>query len=66
LRAARAISAAERWRTDLLQTRDAIKATVIGNEDYRVVLRPAGGALEALRVKHKAKRNFMQRIEALR
>jgi uncharacterized Zn finger protein len=31
---------------DLVQTRDAIKATVIGNEDYRVVLRPAGGALE--------------------
>jgi len=31
---------------DLVQTRDAIKATVLGNEDYRVVLRPAGGALE--------------------
>ena len=32
--------------SDLLQTRDAVKATVIGNEDYRVVLRPADGALE--------------------
>jgi len=31
---------------DLVQTRDAINATVIGNEDYRVVLRPAGGGLE--------------------
>jgi uncharacterized Zn finger protein len=31
---------------DLVQTRDAIKATVLGNEDYRVVLRPAGSALE--------------------
>ena len=31
---------------DLVQTRDAINATVIGSEDYRVVLRPAGGALE--------------------
>ncbi len=29
-----------------MRTRDAIKATVLGNEDYRVVLRPAGGALE--------------------
>ncbi len=31
---------------DLVQTRDAIRATVIGNEDYRVVLRPAGRALD--------------------
>jgi len=31
---------------DLVRTRDAITATVIGNEDYRVVLRPAGRALE--------------------
>lgn len=29
-----------------MQTRDAINATVLGNEDYRVVLRPAGNALE--------------------
>lgn len=29
-----------------MQTRDAINATVLGNEDYRVVLRPAGAALE--------------------
>ena len=32
--------------TDLVQTRDAIQATVLGNEEYRVVLRPAGRALE--------------------
>jgi len=31
---------------DLVQTRDAINATVRGNEDYRVVLRPAGRALQ--------------------
>ena len=32
--------------TDLVRTREAIKATVVGNNDYRVVLRPAGRALE--------------------
>jgi uncharacterized Zn finger protein len=31
---------------DLVQTRDAINATVLGNEDYRVVLQPADSALE--------------------
>lgn len=31
---------------DLVQTRDAINATVLGNQDYRVVLRPARGGLE--------------------
>ena len=31
---------------DLVQTRDAINATVLGSRDYRVVLRPARGALE--------------------
>lgn len=29
-----------------MQTRDAVNATVLGNEDYRVVLRPAGRALK--------------------
>ncbi len=32
--------------SDLVQTHDAIKATVAGSDDYRVVLRPAGRALE--------------------
>lgn len=32
--------------TDLVQTRAAIRAAVAGSEDYRVVLRPAGRALE--------------------
>lgn len=32
--------------TDLIQTRGAIKATVVGSDAYRVVLRPAGRALE--------------------
>lgn len=31
---------------DLVQTRDAIRAVVLGNEEHRVVLRPAGRALE--------------------
>lgn len=31
---------------DLVQTRDAIRAIVTGNDDYRVVLRPAGRVLE--------------------
>ena len=32
--------------TDLLQTRDAIRATVVGNDDYRVTLKPAGRTLD--------------------
>jgi uncharacterized Zn finger protein len=32
--------------TNLIQTRDAVNATVIGNEDYRVVLRPKRSSLE--------------------
>lgn len=32
--------------TDLVQTRGAIRAAVAGSDDYRVVLRPAGRALE--------------------
>ncbi|TAK85426.1 MAG: hypothetical protein EPO20_10400 [Betaproteobacteria bacterium] len=32
--------------TDLVRTRDTIRATVLGSEDYRVVLRPARRALE--------------------
>jgi uncharacterized Zn finger protein len=31
---------------DLVQTRDAVKARVVGSDEYRVVLRPGGGRLE--------------------
>jgi uncharacterized Zn finger protein len=32
--------------TDLLQTRDAVRPTVAGNDDYRVILKPAGRTLD--------------------
>lgn len=31
---------------DLVQTRDAVKARVLGSDEYRVVLRPGGGGLD--------------------